>query len=146
MAAYSPKPTALSYVDNLELIASTLAAGINCLQTWAELWTLRLDLDKSYVWGTTPQCRGDLTILNWAIRESARDLGAQINYCRKRTIKEQQKRLEGLSPQWHLLSRTWASEFHKYQILYQAFWPKALHEFLPAPSVGLTSHIYVRRP
>ncbi len=130
MRAFCPSPVAISYVDNLELIAenvATLGHAIPCVQAWADMWMLQLDDEKTYVWGNTPECRRDLAILGWVIREVARDLGAQINYGRKKTVKEQQNRLEALSPLWRLLSRTWAPEFQRMQLLYQAFWPKAFH-------------------
>ena len=117
-------------LGNLELIApdfTALGQGILCLQAWADMWLLQLDVAKSYVWGNSPECRKDLAILGWAIREAARDLGAQINYGRKRTIREQQLRLDSLAPQWLLLSRTRATDYQRCQLLYQAFWPKPFH-------------------
>lgn len=52
MRAFCPAPIALSYVDNLEIVAEDCAAlgqGILCLQAWADLWLLDLDIAKTYV-------------------------------------------------------------------------------------------------
>ena len=129
-AAYCPTTIPLSFVDNLELIDTTVASlgnGIVTLRCWTDMWHLELDLGKTYTWGTTPSSRADLAALQWPVKESAKDLGAQISYGKKLTVAEQQNRLETLTQYWYLLTRTYAPDYNKYQILFQALWPRAFH-------------------
>ena len=130
MRIYCPRVTPLSFVDNLELLdtsATSLATSIFALQTWTEMWHLELDLKKTYTWGTTVASRKELRSLQWDVRESAKDLGAQMTYGKKRTVKDQQLRLDALEPYWYLLTRTYAPEYSKQLVLFQAMWPRAFH-------------------
>ena len=129
-SAYCPTTIPLSFVDNLELIdtaVSSLGNGIVTLQCWTDMWHLELDQGKTYTWGTTPTSRTDLATLQWPVKESAKDLGAQISYGKKLSVVEQQSRLESLHQHWYLLTRTFAPEYNKYLILFQALWPRAFH-------------------
>ena len=130
MKVYSPDVTPISFVDNLELLDTSMASlstSILSLQAWADMWRLDLDEKKSYTWSTSARGRAELQCLGWEVRESAKDLGAQMNYGRRKTVKEQQVRLDSLEPYWYLLSRTFAPEYSKMLILFQAMWPRAFH-------------------
>ena len=128
MLAFAPTVTALSYVDNLELVArdgfSLLQAQI-ALLSWTELWTLQLDDEKTFVWGTTPELRRECEGLRRPVLRTAKDLGAQITYGKGHFVAEQVKRLESLKPLWSMLHRSGAALHHKQTLLQQALWPRA---------------------
>ena len=69
----------------------------------------------------------ELQALGWSVRENAKDLGAQITYGKKKSVKEQQSRLDSLDRYWMLLNRTVVPEVQKCQVIFQAFWPRAFH-------------------
>ena len=130
MRIYSPSAVSLSFVDNLELVdnsLATLTSSIVALRTWADMWHLELDTKKTYTWSTTADGRNALQCLGWEVRESAKDLGAQMTYGRRKSVKEQQIRLDALEPYWYLLTRTIAPDFSKMMVLFQAMWPRAFH-------------------
>ena len=55
MNEFAKRSRTLSYVDNLELLATALwdlQTGIISMQTWSDMWKLELDQEKSYVWAT----------------------------------------------------------------------------------------------
>ena len=130
LRVFAPSAIPLSFVDNLELVegqVSKLASATVCIQTWAQMWGLQLDDAKTYTWATTAELRQELQALGWSVRENAKDLGAQITYGKKKSVKEQQSRLDSLDRYWMLLNRTVAPEFQKCQVIFQAFWPRAFH-------------------
>lgn len=56
MKIYNPDVKPLSFVDNLELVDTSMAslsASILSLQAWSDMWHLELDEKKSYTWSTT---------------------------------------------------------------------------------------------
>ena len=128
MLAFAPNVTALSYVDNLELVVrdgfSLLQAQI-ALLSWTELWTLQLDDEKTFVWGTTPELRQECEGLRRPVLRTAKDLGAQITYGKGHFVAEQVKRLESLKPLWSMLHRSGVALHHKQMLLQQALWPRA---------------------
>ena len=65
------------------------------------MWHLELDYKKTYTWSTTADGRNALQCLGWEVRESAKDLGAQMTYGRRKSVKEQQVRLDALEPYWY---------------------------------------------
>ena len=130
MRIHSPTTIPLSFVDNIELVENQLAqlaTASVCVQTWADMWGLQLDNGKTYTWATTAEARQQLHAVGWPVRESAKDLGAQLTYGKRKSVKEQQSRLDSLQKYWHLLTRIVAADALKCQVLYQAFWPRAFH-------------------
>ena len=64
MEHFQSQVTALSYVDNLELLAATpgdLLASVVTLESWAAMFALKLDAKKSAYWALNPADRQTLT-------------------------------------------------------------------------------------
>ena len=130
MKAFAPHAQALSYVDNLELVArdgfSLLQAQI-ALLAWTDAWSLTVDEAKTFVWATTPELRGECAGLRRPILRSAKDLGAQVTYGKGHFVAEQAKRIESLGPLWTLLRRSVVSLYQKQMLIQQALWPRAFY-------------------
>eukprot|EP00435_Cladocopium_sp_Y103_P075839 s140_g66.t1 len=130
LSVYSRMVTPVSYVDNLEVLAQGvhhLRSGINCTLQWAAMWRLSLDSAKSYTWASTPALRRELRTLDWELRESALDLGANMNYGKKKSVAAMVARLASLEPLWPLLKRLPVAEWKKWHILQQGLWAKAFY-------------------
>ena len=130
MAHFSNQTIALSFVDNLELLASSLLdlqRGITCLQSWLDQWHLLLDGDKSYVWSNDAPTRTNSLILGWEVKTHAKDLGAPMVYGKQRSVQDQLLRLHSLDQLWPLLRILDAPTWKKMQLLRQAFWPRAFY-------------------
>ena len=129
MTAYS-KVTALSFVDNLELLGRgsiDLHTGILTMQAWAEMWHLQLDKGKSYVWANQAELRNQCQNLGWEAKTHAKDLGAPMTYGSKHSVVDQVERIASLRALWPLLRRLSCSSWHKQRLLHQAFWPRAYY-------------------
>ena len=130
MKQYARLCRPISYVDNLEVTAEALEhlqQGIVCTQTWAELWKLTLDDEKSYVWAADPKSRHALEVLRWPIKGHAKDLGASMTYGAKRSVADVVVRLNSLDTQWDLLRKVPAGEWKKWTLLQQGLWAKAFY-------------------
>ena len=124
------KTTSLSFVDNLELLSRgsfILHAGIQTMHAWADMWRLRLDAAKSYVWANNATLRAECQTLGWEVKTHAKDLGAPMTYGTKHSVVDQVERMASLKPLWILLRRLSCSSWDKKRILCQAFWPRAYY-------------------
>ena len=127
---FAERTICLSYVDNLELLAPSgedLMQGLICLQSWADMWSLELDLGKTYCWGANSTSRAACNAFPYPVKRAAKDLGAAMTYGAGIRNQEQLARIATLEPLWPLLRRSVASYHQKGQIIRQAFWPKAFH-------------------
>ena len=124
MDAYS-QVTALSFVDNLELLGRgsvALHEGALTMQAWAEMWHLQLDMSKSYIWANTASLRKECQALGWDTKTHAKDLGAPMTYGSKHSVVDQVERIASLRPLWPLLRRLRCTPWQKQRLLYQAFY------------------------
>ena len=74
---FQPQITELSYVDNLEFLGPLprdVLSGFISLSTWADLFKLGLDLQKSACWAVKAQDRRLLHVLGLPVVDSASDL------------------------------------------------------------------------
>ena len=129
MKRFAPQCVALSFVDNLEVLAASgqdLLQGAMSVQAWADMWQLSIDKKKTFVWGATGAARQQCEPLGW-VKRHAIDLGAPRTYGAGLRVKEQKARLEGLDSLWPLLRRSPAHYYQKAQVLRQAFWPRAFY-------------------
>ena len=130
MNEFSKRCGTISYVDNLELLARALGPlqqGVLTMQTWTEMWKLELDQEKSYIWTSEAGTRKEAKMLGWNVVRSAKDLGAQLNYGRSRSVKSQTQRFTSLDSIWPKLRRCLAPNWQKQRLLRQALWPKAFY-------------------
>eukprot|EP00435_Cladocopium_sp_Y103_P074716 s200_g50.t1 len=124
------KVTSLSFVDNLELLqgdCQQLHAGIMAMEAWADMWCLKLDKNKSYLWANDAALRNQCKQLGWDIKTHARDLGAPMTYGKRHSVVDQMERINSLQPLWCLLRRLTGTIWMKQRILFQAFWPRAFY-------------------
>ena len=130
MKAFSPSIRALSFVDNLALVATVpalLARGLACLVEFFRLWNLVLDHQKSYCWALADDMRAQLGTLPFKMVTSARELGGVLSFTRKRFTGQQAKQFLALEPRWHSLLMSWAPFRQKLTMLPVVFWSSALH-------------------
>lgn len=116
MRAYSPSIRALSFVDNLSLLASVpglLATGLACVIEFFRLWNMAIDVSKSYCWALNSGQRKQLTILPFQKVESAMELGGALSFTRKRFTGLQQKRISKLQGKWRRLKNSQAPRRQK---------------------------------
>ena len=97
------------------------------MHAWADMWKLRLDASKSYVWANNPSLRAECQALGWEVKTHAKDLGAPMTYGTKHSIVDQLERIASLKPLWTLLRRLSCSIWDKQRLLSQAFWPRAYY-------------------
>ena len=117
-------------MDNLETIGANhidLHGGIMVMQQWANLLQLQLDENKSYVWANSAELRAQCSMLGWAMKTHAKDLGAPMTYGAKHSVAEQLDRIKALKPLWILLKRLGAPIWAKQRLLSQALWPRAFY-------------------
>ena len=130
MRAYSPSIRALSFVDNLSLLASVpglLATGLACVIEFFRLWNMAIDVSKSYCWALNSGQRKQLTILPFQKVESAMELGGALSFTRKRFTGLQQKRISKLQGKWRRLKNSQAPLRQKLAAVPMVFWSAALH-------------------
>ena len=66
-------------------------------------------------------------MLGWNVVKSAKDLGAQLNYGRAKSVQAQTQRFLSLEAIWPKLRRCLAPLWQKQRLLRQALWPKAFY-------------------
>lgn len=129
MAHFQPL-NELSYVDNLEVLSHDpggLAAGLVTLQSWVDMFRLRLDRQKSMTWAIRLQDRHALPQLGLPVVTSAKDLGASMCYSAKLLNKPLQDRIQGVAPFWRKLRHMRVSPWHKISAIKMALLPRALY-------------------
>ena len=130
MRVFSGSTLTLSFVDNIELLAEqtwNLQQAIICLQTWADMWKLELDVNKSFTWAIDPKQRQEVSQLGWQTETGAKDLGAQMAYGSRKTVQVQKARISSLDSLWPRLKHCMAPGWQKAQLIYVALWPKAFY-------------------
>ena len=128
--AYSPDVRSLSFVDNLGLVAATVAQlvqSLACLITFFQMWNLQLDADKSYCWALTTNIRRQLSAIPFRQVEHAHELGGVLSFTRRPYTGLQQKRLERLPPLWKRLQSSFAPLRQKLAVIPIVFWNSALY-------------------
>ncbi|OLP98940.1 Retrovirus-related Pol polyprotein from type-1 retrotransposable element R2 [Symbiodinium microadriaticum] len=129
-AAYTPQCRSVSYVDNIELLASTgpqLHHGVLVLQTYMDLWDLDLDPGKSFSWALDSSTRKELRSLGHRVSYSSKDLGGQMSYGALTRIDALTDRFRSLSCLWNRLKVLPAPTRRKLHIIKMSAWPKALY-------------------
>ena len=130
MVHYSPRVHAMSFVDNVELIASGVAdlcQGFAALTTWGDTLQLEFDPPKTHFWATQPAMRAQLKALGLRVTEAGSDLGAAMVYGGRLRNKAFTDRIKSVAPCFDRLRKLSASMWHKQLGLRVAIWPRALH-------------------
>ncbi|CAJ1428173.1 unnamed protein product [Effrenium voratum] len=127
---FSPRATSASFVDNLEIVANHPGALLHAVVTqdaFLEMFQLRIDLDKTYLWAVHPQHRQQLQLMGRRMSLKDKDLGGQMTYGARRRTAHHPDILAGLQPTWTLLKKLNVPTFNKHLVLYQALWPRVFH-------------------
>eukprot|EP00435_Cladocopium_sp_Y103_P039530 s1405_g10.t1 len=130
MKVFAPSVRALSFVDNLSLVATTTAAllhGFACLVDFFRLWNLMVDLHKSYCWATSSSLRTQLRTMPMQSVDSATELGGVLSFTRRRFTGLMAKKISSLEDKWFCLQKSWAPLRQKLAVLPLVMWASALH-------------------
>eukprot|EP00435_Cladocopium_sp_Y103_P049402 s344_g14.t2 len=144
MRHFQPGINELSFVDNLELISvapGQLLSGVLTLETWAELFQLRIDSRKTQFWALCPEHRKSLASLGLSVVETACDLGASMSFSAKHLNSPLQHRILQTMPFWAKLRKLNVSPWFKLLAIKMALLPRALHA---ASSVCLGDSWFVK--
>ena len=132
---FAPSTIPMSYVDNYELLATSIAdvlQGFGVLEEYMQLWHLQLDDGKTLWWSTLPGDRHQLRRLGKLVCLQTADLGGAMTFCRRRGLGSQQLRLDSLDRVWNKLRKIDFCPQVKAHIIRQALWSKAFY------AVGIT--------
>lgn len=124
------QPQLVEISDNLEVLGFSpgqLIAGTATLQTWADLFRLTIDVQKSSCWAVTAQDRQALHALGLPVVMAGADLGASMIYGAAHRNKVLQDRVQAVKPFWLKLRHLKVSVWHKLLLIRMALLPRALH-------------------
>eukprot|EP00438_Fugacium_kawagutii_P005624 Skav235142 [mRNA] locus=scaffold1072:49794:54677:- [translate_table: standard] len=130
MTEFAPQVRTLSFVDNLMLTspsAGALARGWTCLETFFDMWNLRVDVQKSNCWATTKPLRQQMTPFPMTLVDHSAELGGALSFTKRQFTGVQQKRLAALGPRWVQLRNSQAPLWQKLASLPIVFWAAGLH-------------------
>ena len=128
--AYCPTVRALSFVDNLSLVApapALLLQAFACLSEFFRLWNLTLDTSKSYCWALTKPHRQQLATFPIQRVDHAHELGGVLSFTRRPFTGLQIKRIAALPPKWKRLQASFAPLRQKLVAIPMVFWTSALY-------------------
>ena len=118
-----------SYVDNLELTGKTISEvhqGLRLMTQFCNLLDLQLDEAKTYYWANDAAERQVARQSHLQLQASARDLGAHMEYGRRKTNHVLQTRVNAMPSLWNALARSPAPYRQKVDALRTKGWPQAL--------------------
>jgi hypothetical protein len=116
MQHFQPGINELSFVDSLQLISTCpggLIAGVGTLETWADLFRLRIDSRKTQYWALKSQHRQLLLSFGLPVVECTSDLGATMQYSAKHLNRPLQQRILQSLPFWTKLRKLSLSPWFK---------------------------------
>ena len=125
-----PEVTFTTYVDNYELLSSTVQQTTDALHSLAgfcSLLDIQLDQKKTYRWACSAQGRQQIRDLQDTLVTAARDLGAHMQFDARRTNYTVTSNFKALPDLWHQLARSQASYDQKVKILRTVAWPRAMY-------------------
>jgi len=130
MKVLTPSVHLFSYVDNLTVAGfqtlDVVSAFFSTI-SFFDLWGLKVDLDKTYVWGLTPRSRELLRHLGLVLKQDAMELGGNMCFGKARRNRLFKARAQTLTAKWMRLKRSKAPQASKIQVLPLSFWASALH-------------------
>ena len=131
MLHFQPGVTAFSFVDNLEVSATSLTdllPGHVAMECWADLLRLRLDSQKTKFWATSADTRAHLRALGFHVADACMDLGTSMTYTASHRNSAMQQRILAVKPLWSKLRKLRVSFWHKLLVVRMALLPRALHD------------------
>ena len=130
MTAYAPAPTQTwSYVDNLQVLGNSTGSvqqAFLVMQTWAQLFGLRLDVAKTVYWASSAQARQVLKSAGNAVVEGSKDLGAAMIYGTRLLNAPLRARILAIEPFWKKLRLMKVANWYKHLAIRMALLPRAL--------------------
>lgn len=127
---YAPSIRHLSFVDNISMLGREtrdLIWAFFTLRAFLTMWGLSLDLDKTYVWGTTTEIRRQLACLGLRLVSDFSELGGALSFTAAHRVRFFLQRGESLQEKWQQLRRSRAPLHQKLRSLPGVFWARALH-------------------
>ena len=138
MQPIHPTVRVLSFVDDWQILHKCLEAHeaiVQAMFDFVAALIMQVDRRKSFVWATAPSHRGQLRQFELPVVLSARDLGAQLNFCLKKGNKVLVDRIQSMGSTWRQLRACLSPYRLKIVALRMMAWPRALHG-ISAVSVG----------
>ena len=126
----TPSCTLWSYVDNLELTASspqTMLEGFQAMNTLLHALQLPLDVDKTYYWATSSSARKFFKDRSLPVEHACRDLGSQMQYTRVASNSVFTSRISNFQSRWLSLTISPASYKQKLLAIRAVAWAHILH-------------------
>ena len=127
---FSPPTIPLSFVDNLTCLARTtadLVQSFGCSESFASMWDLEVDHDKTFAWAIHPRSKAILSTLGFTVVDEAKDLGGLMTFGRRTRTSIQREMCKALEPLWLRLKRSKASTQAKTAVLPAKVWSSVLH-------------------
>ena len=128
--AYFPLCTALSYVDDWQLLCShhSLIQGAQAsLDRFIHAMDLIVDVRKCYAWSLSAEGRHALRQQGTRVVLAGKNLGAHIQTSRKHTNSSLMERVQNMQSIWPKLRISACRYAVKIRALKVAAWPRALH-------------------
>ena len=130
MQVFCPDIQHMSYVDNLELVASSpglLQSGFAVLESWCEMMGLDIDHNKTKFWAVQLEDRQMLQHFGRDTIVAGKDLGISMIYGTQHRNQVLQTRIQSVFPYWHRLRQLKVSVWHKLTAIHVALLPRSLH-------------------
>ena len=130
MRVYAPAVDTWSYVDNLQLVgldAGVVQQSFLVMQTWAQLFGLKLDVAKTVYWSTDAQARQALRAAGCSVTEFAKDLGISMVYGTRLLNAPIRQRILATEPHRKRLRLMRVATWYKVLAIRMALLPRALY-------------------
>lgn len=125
-----PLSRPMSYVDDWQVVTTEpnhIVGILSSVEAFTQAVDLLLDGRKTYAWTLDHSSRKDLKSQGIQIRQSAKVLGAQMQYTRKHFAHVIHDRLAELQPLWSKLRDSLSPYKAKVCAIRMAAWPRGLH-------------------
>ena len=130
----------LSYVDDWQVLTSDPSEISGILESIGAFTTavdLLLDDKKTYAWCLGNNSRKAIKSQGIPVKQSAKVLGAQMQFSRKHLAHVLHSRLRDLQPLWNKLRDSFSPYKTKVCAIRMAAWPRGLHG-IPSTKLGLS--------
>ena len=125
-----PLSKPMSYVDDWQVLTddpSHVVGILASVESFTRAVDLLLDGKKTYAWCLGNSCRKSLKTQGVNVKQSAKVLGAQMQFSRKHFTHVLQDRLQDLQPLWNKLRDSLSPYKSKVCAVRVAAWPRGLH-------------------
>ena len=126
-----PTIQVISYVDDWQVLHRAVEYHEQILHAlWAFVDAVRMKIDraKSFTWATSAHDRKHLReTTDMKVVLCAKELGAHLNFCKKRGNRSVLDRINAMSHTWHLLRSSLSPYLHKVTALRMLAWPRSLY-------------------